>query len=190
MTQYRVEFALYFYVTFCYNANINQTWRYGIMKDKATKNGVKKPIFKKWWFWIIIVVILAAIFGNMDYTTSQDTHLYDNAQVRAVMNGLGTEKIGEYSIIEAKSDEVTVEALTDWYFNYVSKNDFNWCIILYSDKDDNSGVYSISGIVQKDVVFTKDENGDYSLSEADATSHAITYTPTDDNTLKELKIEE
>ena len=36
----------------------------------------------------------------------------------------------------------------------------------------------------------KDENGDYSLSEADATSHAITYTPTDDNTLKELKIEE
>ena len=34
------------------------------MKDKATKNGVKKPIFKKWWFWIIIVVILAAIFGN------------------------------------------------------------------------------------------------------------------------------
>ena len=94
------------------------------MKDKATKNGVKKPIFKKWWFWIIIVVFLAAIFGNMDDTTSQDTHLYDNAQVRDVMNGLGTEKIGEYSIIEAKSDEVTVEALTDWYFNYVSKNDF------------------------------------------------------------------
>ena len=22
------------------------------MKDKATKNGVKKPIFKKWWFWV------------------------------------------------------------------------------------------------------------------------------------------
>ena len=34
------------------------------MKDKATKNGVKKPIYKKWWFWVIIVVILAAIFGN------------------------------------------------------------------------------------------------------------------------------
>ena len=34
------------------------------MKDKATKNGVKKPIFKKWWFWVIVVVILAAIFGN------------------------------------------------------------------------------------------------------------------------------
>ena len=34
------------------------------MKDKATKNGVKKPIFKKWWFWVIVVVILAAIFGH------------------------------------------------------------------------------------------------------------------------------
>lgn len=34
------------------------------MKDKATKNKVKKPIYKKWWFWVIIVVILSAIFGN------------------------------------------------------------------------------------------------------------------------------
>lgn len=34
------------------------------MKDKATKSGIKKPIYKKWWFWVIIVVILAAIFGN------------------------------------------------------------------------------------------------------------------------------
>jgi hypothetical protein len=165
------------------------------MKDKATKSNGKKPIFKKWWFWVIIVVVLSAIFGNMGSNDENkpeqaESHIYDNAQVKDVMNGSRTEKIGEYSIIEAKSDEVTVEALTDWYFNYVSKNDFNWCIILYSDKDDNSGVYSISGIVQKDVVFTKDENGDYSLSEADATSHAITYTPTDDNTLKELKIEE
>ena len=40
------------------------------MKDKATKNGVKKPIFKKWWFWVIVVVILAAIFGN---TGTKDT---------------------------------------------------------------------------------------------------------------------
>ena len=34
------------------------------MKDKSTKNKVKKPIYKKWWFWVIIIVILAAIFGN------------------------------------------------------------------------------------------------------------------------------
>lgn len=34
------------------------------MKDKATKNKVKKPIYKKWWFWVIIVIILSAIFGT------------------------------------------------------------------------------------------------------------------------------
>lgn len=34
------------------------------MKNKAEKNKVKKPIYKKWWFWVIIVVIIAAIFGN------------------------------------------------------------------------------------------------------------------------------
>lgn len=34
------------------------------MKDKATKSGAKKPIYKKWWFWVVIIVILAAIFGN------------------------------------------------------------------------------------------------------------------------------
>ena len=32
------------------------------MKDKATKNGVKKPIFKKWWFWVIVVVICYPAF--------------------------------------------------------------------------------------------------------------------------------
>lgn len=158
------------------------------MKKKAPKE--KKPIFKKWWFWVIIVIVLAAIFGNTDNSTQQKTHLYDNAQVKDVMNGVGTEKIGEYSIIEASSDEITVEALTDWYFNYVTKNDYNWCMILYTDKSDNSGVYSIGGIVQKDVVFTKDENRNYSLSDINATCNAITYTPADDNTLQELKTEE
>lgn len=102
----------------------------------------------------------------------------------------GYKKIGEYAIIEANSNLVAMEALTDRYLNYVSKNDFNWCMILYSDKNDHPGVYSISGIVQKEVGFTKDKNGDYSLSEADATSHAIIYAPTNSNTPKEFKMDE
>lgn len=158
--------------------------------NQSDKDKQVKPFYRKWWFWVIILVILAAIFGNTDDSIQQETHLYDSAQVKDVMNGLGTKKLGEYSIIEAKSDEVTVEALTDWYFNYVAKNEYNWCMIVYTDKSDNTGVYSISGIVQKDVVFTKDENGDYFLSESNATSNAITYAPTDNNTLEELKIEE
>lgn len=36
---------------------------------------------------------------------SEGTHLYDNATVKAVMNGTRTEKIGEYSIIKANSED-------------------------------------------------------------------------------------
>lgn len=42
------------------------------MKDKASKNIVKKPIYKRWWFWALLVVILAAIFGNRDSATTQE----------------------------------------------------------------------------------------------------------------------
>ena len=54
------------------------------MKDKATKNGVKKPIFKKWWFWVIVVVILAAIFGN---TGTKDS-VEDGAKDTITQSGL------------------------------------------------------------------------------------------------------
>ena len=103
------------------------------------------------------------------------------------MNGVGTEKIGEYSIIEAKSEDVTIEALTDWYFNYVTKNDFNYCLIIYTDRNDNSGVYSIEGVVEKDVIFTKEENGTYAISDAGALNNTTVDIPTSEKTLEELK---
>ena len=99
------------------------------------------------------------------------------------MNGFRSEKIGEYSIIEVKSDQVTEEILVDWYFNYVEKNDFNWCMILYTDKE-NEGVYAITGIINKDVKFNIDEYGDYSLGDS---TNGITYVPDSENTLKEMQ---
>ena len=162
------------------------------MKEKEAKSNTKKPIYRKWWFWVIIVVILAAIFGNMggnDEGNSKQVffHIYNNAQVKDVMNGSRTEKIGEYSFIETTSDEVTEEALIDWYFNYVANNDFNWCMILYSDKDDNSGVYAISGMVQKDVLFEKDHYDDFMVGNS---ANATLYVPTDDNKLEIIKFGE
>jgi len=166
-----------------------------IMKNEESKNKVKKPIYKKWWFWIIIVVVLFVIFGNEgsdDKSNTQQTesHIYDNAKVKDVMNGIYTEKIGEYSIIETDSQNVTIDTLTDWYFNYVSENDYNWCMILYTDKSDNTGVYASNGkvgIVQKDVVFEKNEHGDYMLADS---SNCIIYGSTDDKTLEEIKFDE
>ena len=116
-------------------------------------------------------------------TQPEEDHLYDSATVKAVMNGARTEKIGEYSIIKADSKDCTIEALTDWYFNYVKKNNFNFCMILYSDKTDNFGCYSIPGMVQKDVQFDVDENGDYSVGNS---SNATSYVSVEEGKLQAL----
>ena len=122
-------------------------------------------------------------------TNDIEIHIYDNARLKDVMNGNRTEKIGEYSIVEVPYSEVTDEALTDWYFNYVSKNDYNYYIILYLDTDDCKGVYAIPGLVQKDVIFTEDEYGDYSLNDTASVDESIMYVPTENNTLEELSFE-
>lgn len=113
-----------------------------------------------------------------------ENHIYDNAIVKSIINGSRTEKIGEYSIIETDSSLVTEENLTDWYFNYIANSDFNYGIILYTDKNNKEGVYAIEGFVEKNAVFDKDEFGDYSLSDS---SQSIILAPTDEGTLKEIK---
>ena len=171
------------------------------MENKVVQEKAKKPIFKKWWFWlVVIIVIVEAFVPNKDSdkndsspaesqtTESQpvESHIYDNAQVKDVINGSRTEKIGEYSIIEVNSEEVTDEALTDWYFNYVVPSNYNWCMILYADKNDNSGVYAIPGMVQKDIQFEKDKYGDYAVGDS---SNATVYTPTNDNKLQVMNFD-
>ena len=120
--------------------------------------------------------------SSAEVTNNENNHIYDTAEIKDVMNGSRTEKIGEYSICKVNSEELTLDELTDWYFNYVEKNDFNYSIILYTDKDDNSGVYAIKGSISKDVTFEKDSNGDYMLG---SSSNATDYAPQTDGTLKE-----
>lgn len=110
-------------------------------------------------------------------------HLYDNAEIRAVHNGTGTSVLGYFSLVRAPYAACTDEALADWYFNHVSTNTYNWCMILYSDRADNSGVYATQGMVQKDVSFVPDSFDQYSLGES---SNAIVYIPTEENTLQPL----
>ncbi|MCD8353316.1 MAG: hypothetical protein LUC47_03255 [Clostridiales bacterium] len=105
-----------------------------------------------------------------------ESHIYDDATIRNVMNGYRTEKLGEYSIVYISSDEATVENLTDWYYNYVTVNDYNWCMIRYTDSDENKGAYAITGMVEKDVFFEQDEYGDYSMGDS---SQETLYLPQD-----------
>lgn len=110
-------------------------------------------------------------------------HLYDNAEIRPVHNGTGTSVLGYFSLVRAPYAACTDEALADWYFNHVSTSNYNWCMILYSDRADNSGVYAISGMVQKDVSFMPDNFNQYSLGDS---SNAIVYIPTEENSLQSL----
>ncbi len=118
-----------------------------------------------------IIVIVAVSCGKKKSNNGDSQHIYDNAQVRDVMNGSGTNKLGEYSVIKAASSEITDDVLNDWYFNYVKKNDFNYCVIVYTDID-GVGVYSSSGMVIKDAGLDVDANGDYSyVSRSDESNY-------------------
>lgn len=118
-----------------------------------------------------IIVIVAVSCCKKKSNNGDSQHIYDNAQVRDVMNGSGTNKLGEYSVIKAASSEITDDVLNDWYFNYVKKNDFNYCVIVYTDID-GVGVYSSSGMVIKDAGLDVDANGDYSyVSRSDESNY-------------------
>ena len=105
------------------------------------------------------------------------SHLYDSAEVRDLMNGSGTEKVGEYAVIKASSSDCTEENLADVYFNYFKANDFNYLVIIYSDKNDNSGVYVNSGYIGVDTSFEEDDKGDYSVKSSE---NEMIYYPSDD----------
>jgi len=113
-------------------------------------------------------------------------HIYDKAKVVDMMNGMGTKAIGKVSIIEAQSTDVTQEALEDWYFNYVKphEKEFNYCLILYTDKNKKEGVLCSAGVLTKDTPLEKDKYGEtYSKTQSGGTI----WGPTDDGHLKEIK---
>lgn len=113
-----------------------------------------------------------------------EKHIYDKAKVKDVFNGIRTEKIGQYSIIECSSTEINEEVLADWYYNYVSQNNFNWCMILFTDTKDGDtylGAYSINGMVEYNVKYTRDQYGDYEYSSN--IDNATLYLPNGDGTL-------
>lgn len=127
------------------------------------------------------------IIETSESTTSIETvnnnvsHIYNDAVIKNVMNGLRTEKLGEYSYIYAMSDQITQEVLEDWYFNYVTKNKHNFDFIIFTDKNSTEGIFSNSGFVYSNISISKDEHGDYSAGDM---SNAKMYYKTDDNKLQ------
>lgn len=122
-----------------------------------------------------------------ELTPESVAHIYDDAETKDVMDGSKVKKIGEFSLIRVSSSDVTLEALNDWYYNYVKPNSFKWCMILYMDRDDAFGVYSANGLVQKDIPFEVYGPDDYGVGAP--TGETITYYPGNNGTLHELTAE-
>lgn len=103
-------------------------------------------------------------------------HIYDAASVRPMMNGVGTDTVGEYSVIFADSQDCTEENLADWYYNYISKNDYNYYLIVYND-DESKGCYGNSIMIAKDVDIEKEDDGQLYLGDEENATH---YGPSED----------
>lgn len=122
--------------------------------------------------------------GSVD----NEAHIYDSSEIKDVMNGTRTEKIGEYSVIYAASSECTEDTVADWYYNFVAVHNYNYNIIVFTDKDEPEGCYAIHSMVEIGVMFDKDEYGDYSVG---ASKDAVIYAPSDDGkTLIKLEFSE
>ena len=105
-----------------------------------------------------LLLLSCAACGSSGETAAQ-SHIYDSVKIVDSLSG-GGQKIGEISIIEVPSAEITDEALEDWYFNFVLENDYDYNLIVYTDKD-NMGCYSIEGVVDKDVTLEPFGDGTY-----------------------------
>lgn len=133
---------------------------------------------------LIVLLVMAMLFsvtacGNSEpeeksASADGDGHIYSAAEVVDSLSG-GGQKIGEVSIVKIDSASVTDEALEDWYFNYVLKNDYDYCLIVYTDQQ-NIGVYAKHGWVEKDVPLEPEQDGAYTLA-----GEGILYTVTDDH---------
>lgn len=100
---------------------------------------------------VSIFLLAFIVFGTIGCSaeSKKPEHLYDNAKTVDSHSGSG-DVIGKISVIETKSENCTDEVLVDWYNNYVSKDEFDYYIIKYSDRKD-TGIWSSAGIITKDV---------------------------------------
>ncbi len=108
----------------------------------------------------------------------------DDITISPIMTGIGNEKIGEYSVLRANSSEVNEDYLTDWYVNHVKKNEYNYCIIIYSDQTSLVGVYATATHILEGCSLWLDDRGDYCLGDS---SNATLYFLNENGSLSTLE---
>ncbi len=105
-------------------------------------------------------------------TTEEETAEEAEPVVYEITNSTG-DSVGEYSILEIPQSEATLEYLTDWYVNYVIPSGHRYDFIIYSDRDDDLGVWANDVTMDKDVYLIESESGGY--TEGGNTSTSASY---------------
>lgn len=91
-------------------------------------------------------------------TTVATSSISETAETKDLKSGDGSNVIGKVSVAHAKKEDVTDEALSEWYKTIVSDGDYNFCLIVYDDVNPTQGVYAIKSLVQKDVELIPDND--------------------------------
>lgn len=86
------------------------------------------------------------------------------------------EELGYISVMHAPSSIMDDEILAYWYYNLVEPNNYLWCVIVYTDKSDSTGVFAMVNNIEKDIVLRKAADGAWYI--ADDTKGTF-YIPTD-----------
>ena len=113
---------------------------------------------------LLVFFVLTFCFAGCGSDEKSEKHIYDTAKIVDVKSGAGNNILGKASILEIKSTDVTMDALEDWYFNYLKpleekNSDFKFAVIVYTDQK-NVGVHYSTGMITKDVGIEKDSYAD------------------------------
>ena len=100
-------------------------------------------------------------------------HIYDDAEI------IEHPVDGNISVCTATEKECTLEALNDWYYNYILTTDYAWYMILFSDANGDRGVYGTKDGVEMTVTFARNSKGWYVGSE----KYAVWYLPSGEDGL-------
>lgn len=132
---------------------------------KRPNQKASKPLFRRWWVWAIIVLCVLsgvyAVFNPAD-TGAKDTGSnplmgLDVVKV-PVMNGIGTEQIGERAYVVAErsvlESEVTPEQFIEFVEKVVGDGNYNWFTI---DLNDGTGM-QFTGTALIDYGYLDDED--------------------------------
>ena len=128
-------------------------------KKMTTENPKKKSKMKI----IIAVVAIIALLSMCGKGGGEKVDKdFKNAQIIDLMNGSNTKSVGKTSVIKMKSTDVTDEYLVNWSKNHLQTGDYNWGVIVYTDKgDDDLGVYGTGDFILTDVQLQPKDDGSY-----------------------------